>query len=52
MFENRLIGGLGIIPLSTQIREYMKQQHFTDDRRGNIIIHYLPDIKKLATDQA
>ena len=36
-------GGPGIIPLSTQIRDQMKQQRLTDDRKGNIIIHNLPD---------
>ena len=35
--------GPGIIPLSTQIRDQMKQQHLTYDRRGDIIIHNLPD---------
>ena len=36
-------GGPGIIPLSTQIRDQMAQQRLTDDRKGNIIIHNLPD---------
>ena len=36
-------GGPGIISLSTQIRDQMKQQRLTDDRRGHIIIHSLPD---------
>ena len=36
-------GGPGIIPLATHIRDQMKQQRLTDDRRANIIIHNLPD---------
>ena len=32
--------------MSTQIRDQMKQQRLTDDRRGNIIIQNLPDTRE------